>query len=185
MKMLGKYPAVVTSYAQNPRQCRVSIPGITDGAQVMPEAEIMYPIGDKANTEIEILQGDPVWVEFEAGDERYPIIVGYRNKNTGNSNDWRRWHHKNVELLADLVIHLDSDTLVIDAATSVTVNTPRAVVNADERVTVNCGTADIEATGDVTVTTAGEATVTAAADMTLTSATLIAITAPDVSINGS
>ncbi len=110
--MPGRYPAIVKTYNQARRTCRVEIPGLTDGGDVLPEAEIEYPIGDKSRagqyeTEIEILAGDTVWVSFIGGDPRYPIITGYRNPQAGNSVDWRRWHHKNIEHIADqLMIEL-------------------------------------------------------------------------------
>lgn len=111
MNFVGKYPAVVKSYSQATRECRVEIPGITDGGNVLPNAEICYPIGDKSvhgsyATEIEILPGDKVWVEFLAGDPRYPIIVGYRNPTIGDSANWRRIHHKNIEQLGDEKIRI-------------------------------------------------------------------------------
>lgn len=107
----GRIPAVVKSYNAIKRTCRVEIPGLTDGADTLPEAEIEYPIGDKSpngefTTEIEILTGELVWISFINGDTRYPIITGWRNPQTNNSVDWRRWHHKNIELLADEEIHL-------------------------------------------------------------------------------
>jgi hypothetical protein len=105
----GRYPAIVRSYDQARRTCRVEIPGLTDGGDVLPEAEIEYPIGDKSRTgkwetEIEILPGDTVWVSFIGGDARYPIITGWRNPQVGNSLDWRRWHHANIESEADHVL---------------------------------------------------------------------------------
>lgn len=109
--MHGRYPAIVASYDKAKRTCRVKIPPLTDGAEVFPEAEIEYPIGDKSRagdfeTEIEILAGDPVWVAFIGGDPRYPIITGWRNPQSGNSANWRRWHHANIELLADNILRL-------------------------------------------------------------------------------
>lgn len=106
----GRYPAIVDSYDQATRTCRVKIPGVTDGGDVLPIAEIEYSIGDKSKdgpytTEIEIFPGDTVWVCFLAGDPRYPIITGWRNPEAGNSLDWRRWHHKNIELIAEEVMH--------------------------------------------------------------------------------
>lgn len=82
--MHGRYPAIVRTYDQARRTCRIDIPGLTDGGDTLPEAEIEYPIGDKSRsgafaTEIEILPGDTVWVAFIGGDPRYPIITGYRN----------------------------------------------------------------------------------------------------------
>ena len=66
--MPGRYPAIVKSYNQARRTCRIEIPGLTDGGDVLPEAEIEYPIGDKSRvganeTEIEITPGDTVWVD--------------------------------------------------------------------------------------------------------------------------
>lgn len=106
----GRYPAVVRSYDQQRRTCRVEIPGLTEGGDVLPEAEIEYPIGDKSRlgpyeTEIEILPNDTVWISFIGGDVRYPVITGYRNPQAGNSVDWRRWHHENMEFLANALIN--------------------------------------------------------------------------------
>ena len=106
--LYGKWPAVVTAYDQDSRTCEIEIPGQTDGSQLRMIAEIEYPIGDKSRhatmTEIEILPGDLVWIEFIQGDPRYPLITGWRNPTQGNSKDWRRWHHKNIEILADNLI---------------------------------------------------------------------------------
>lgn len=104
--MPGRYPAIVKSYNPTRRTCRVEIPGLTEGGDVLPEAEIEYPIGEKSRagtnpTEIEITPGDTVWVAFIGGDARYPIITGWRNPQAGNSAGWRRFHHANMELLAD------------------------------------------------------------------------------------
>jgi hypothetical protein len=77
----------------------------------MPLAEIEYPLGDKSRsganaTEIEITAGDTVWIAFIGGDPRYPIVTGYRNPQAGNAVAWRRWHHKNIELIADETLRL-------------------------------------------------------------------------------
>lgn len=107
----GKLPAVVVSYNKDSRECRVHIPGLTDDAEMGLLAQIEYAIGDKSSagefsTDIEIFPGDLVWVEFECGDARYPIITGYRNPQVGNGTDWRRFHQANIELLARQVINL-------------------------------------------------------------------------------
>lgn len=136
--MPGRYPAIVKTYSQARRTCRVEIPGLTDGGDVLPEAEIEYPIGDKSRagtnaTEIEITSGDTVWVAFIGGDPRYPIITGYRNPQAGNSADWRRWHHANMELLADTLMKLiaGSDVL-IKSGTHVTVQAPKVTVDSPD-----------------------------------------------------
>ena len=128
--MPGRYPAIVKTYSQARRTCRVEIPGLTDGGDVLPEAEIEYPIGDKSRagtntTEIEITPGDTVWVAFIGGDPRYPIITGYRNPQAGNSADWRRWHHANIELIADAEMRLVvGGTSVVITPAGITITTP-------------------------------------------------------------
>lgn len=132
----GRYPAIVRQYMQSTRTCRVEIPGLTDGGDVLPEAEIEYSIGDKSRsganeTEIEILAGDTVWVAFIGGDPRYPIITGYRNPRAGNSVDWRRWHHKNIELLADqLMKFIAGSDLLVKSGTHVTVQAPHVTIDS-------------------------------------------------------
>lgn len=121
----GKWPGVVESYDADSRTCVVSIPGITDGAGTGLIAEIEYSIGDKSRhgtqTEIEILAGDKVWLEFIQGDPRYPLITGWRNPTRGNSVGWRRWHHQNAQILTDAEMRINSNGLVhIQAANSIT-----------------------------------------------------------------
>lgn len=116
--MFGKFPAIVLSYNSATRECVIQTPV---GDQV--DAEIEYPIGDKsANghvTEIEILPGDKVWCEFIQGDTRRALITGWRNPKTGNSSGTRRWHHANIELVADSTINLivGGSTITIDPST--------------------------------------------------------------------
>lgn len=111
------WPGEVASYDAQRRTCRVRIPGITDGSDQLPEAVFSNPIGDRADTtEIRILDGDPVWLMFEGGDARFPIIMGYRTPREGNPNGWRRFRHANMELTADGVLRLNADTLEINAA---------------------------------------------------------------------
>ncbi|MBL0011149.1 MAG: hypothetical protein IPP22_09425 [Nitrosomonas sp.] len=117
--MHGRYPAVVKSYDKNRRTCRIEIPGLTDGADVLPEADILYPIGDKSKsgshaTEIEMLPGDTVWISFIGGDPR--------------SIDWRRFHHANIEMTANGVLKLNATTVEINAPT-VTINGTNTTIN--------------------------------------------------------
>lgn len=112
----GLWPGVVSSYNPSSRTCRVEIPGVTDGSDVRPEAVFMNPLGDNAaSTEIRIQPGDPVWLMFEGGDPRFPIITGYRTPRSGNPVGWRRWHHANIQLTAD------SEFLITVGATTIKV----------------------------------------------------------------
>jgi len=133
--MAGRYPAIVKSYDKTSRTCRISIPGVTERGDVLPLAEIEYPIGDKSvhpsyATELEITPNDMVWVSFINNDPRYPIITGYRNPEIGNDIDTRRYHHKNIQLVADTQIELKvgASTLVITAS-GITLNGSRIDLN--------------------------------------------------------
>lgn len=149
--MPGRYPAVVREYLKARRTCRIEIPGVTDGADVFPEAEIEYPIGDKSQqgghaTEIEIVAGDSVWIAFIGGDPRYPIITGWRNPRAGNDVDWRRWHHANVELLADRLMKLIAGgDLLLKSTTKITIEAPEVVAH--------CETAQVNASQSATLDT--------------------------------
>lgn len=152
--MAGRYPAVVKEYLAARRTCRVEIAGLTDGADVLPEAEIEYPIGEKSKagahcTEIEIVPGDTVWVAFIGGDPRYPIITGWRNPQAGNGVDWRRWHHANIELLADDVLRMIAGgDVLLQSGSVVTVVAPQVLVECD---TATVDSPETTITGNLTV----------------------------------
>lgn len=110
------WPGIVASYDRVRRTARVRIPGLTDGSDVLPEAVFSNPLGDRADiTEIRIDAGDAVWLMFEGGDPRFPIIMGYRTPREGNPIDWRRWRHANIELTADGELVLNATTVRINA----------------------------------------------------------------------
>ena len=108
MSLYGKHPGVVRSYDANKRTCRVEIEGVTFGGDDLPIAEMQNAIGDRGygvhSSEIEILPGDLVWLEFIRGNPCRPLITGYRNKHAGNTNGARRWHHD-----GEIIIHADGD----------------------------------------------------------------------------
>lgn len=109
---MSRWPAVVVSYDADARQCVVSLEGITDGGDGLI-AEIEQAIGDRSkDTEIRILAGDPVWVDFLAGDPRYPIITGFRARNAQNMVGTRHWEHENFTLVADETIILTAGSKI-------------------------------------------------------------------------
>lgn len=136
--LAGKFPAVISSYDANTRTCEITIAGQTDGAESKLIAEIEYPIGDKARhatkTEIEILPGDLVWIEFIQGDPRFPLITGWRNPTKGNSIGWRRWHHANIELLAESQVRIESKGSIH--------------IGASEKITLEVGGTTLTLTAD-------------------------------------
>ncbi|MGZ8220073.1 MAG: hypothetical protein ACXWT0_00345 [Methylobacter sp.] len=137
----GRYPAIIKDYDKVTRTCRVEIPGITEGGDVFPIAEIEYPIGDKARpvagqhpTEIEMLINDLVWVAFIGGDQRFPLITGYRNPSYGNDVDWRRFHHANIEMTADGIMRFNANAIELNATTTITTTADTATINAKTQI---------------------------------------------------
>jgi hypothetical protein len=115
--MIGLMPAVVDSIDREKRIARVRIPGLTDGATELPQAQFSNPIGDKSHrTEIRILPGDDVWLAFEGGDPRYPVIVGYRPRNQENGIDWRRFEHANFQFDADGQFVINASNVIVNAS---------------------------------------------------------------------
>lgn len=109
----NKYPGFVRIVDRDRREVRVEIPPFTDGASELPIAEIEYPIGDDSrNTEIRLVVGREVWIEFIAGDPRRPLITGFRNPNTGNVVGMRRWNHDNFEINADEVFTVNAGSKI-------------------------------------------------------------------------
>ena len=111
----GLYPAVIKSYNPAMKTCEVVMDGVTSGANGSIIAKIAFPIGDKGqHTDIRILAGDTVWVMFEGGDMRHPIITHYRNHESGNAIDWRKFHHANIEMTADGVLVITAPIIQIN-----------------------------------------------------------------------
>lgn len=116
MRMSNYTPGFVDSYDPEQKLARVRWDGIA-GASPLPQAMLLYGLGDKSeHTDIRILPGDRVWLDFVNGDPRHPIVLGFRPKETDSAVAWRRLHADNIELEAldgDLVIKA-SGTIVIE-----------------------------------------------------------------------
>lgn len=148
---MARYPAVIKEYNAEKRTVRIEAIGLFADDILLPEAELEYNLGDKSkHTEIEILVGDAVWIDFINDDPRYPIVTGYRNPLVGNSVDWRKWHHKNIELNADDTMILNAKKLIIEADT--------IQVTAKTSTTIDSKTTTItsETTHNGNITTNGE-----------------------------
>lgn len=115
-------PGVIDSVDSQARVVRVQIPGLTDGAQQYPEAEICYPVGeDSRETDRRIKPGALVWLDFVGGNPKYPIIIGYRCPQQGNAAGVHRTAQQRIEMLADtdMVLSAKDGVLTIKAGTKV------------------------------------------------------------------
>jgi len=139
---MSRWPAVVVSYDRPSRQCVVSMEGITSGADGLV-AEIEQNLGDRSeHSEIRILPGDRVWVDFLAGDPRYPIITGFRARNAENMVGTRHWEHENFTLVAD-------ETQAFTAGTSITHQAGQAItLTAGSKIELIVGGTSVTLTAD-------------------------------------
>lgn len=139
-------PGFVAEYDAEKRLARVRIPGLTDGTRELPEAMLCYPLGDRSEfTEVALQAGDRVWLDFVNGDPRFPIITGFRAKETDNAVDWRRWRAANVEIIGDVdvrVVATDGKVFVsaggeveLVAATEVKITAPTIRLEGNVQVT--------------------------------------------------
>lgn len=165
-QLAGKWPAIVREWIRERRECRVEIPSLTDGAEVYPLAQIEYPIGDKSeDTEIYVRVGDRVWVEFERGDARYPIITGFRSKQVGNRQLWRKFEHENHERDAfdgDIYDHASQD-IRTEAGRNETKQVAEVFhLEAGTKIELIVGGSKIEITDGLVKVTASQHTVDAA-----------------------
>lgn len=104
---------------------RVFIDGYTDGADVGMRAEVLYPLADRPDyTGFDIRNGDAVWVFFNGGDVNSPIVMGFRNQNTGQNKDIRRMRHKHYEAHCD-------ENMTMTAGSSLTLTSGNIVLKGD------------------------------------------------------
>lgn len=136
---LGNYiPGFIVSYDGNTRRARVSIPGITDGCEVFPEADFVYAIGFRTeDTELRILPGDRVWLDFVNGDPRYPMITGYRTLGTDNLIDIIRIRQTFIEFIADqsMLLKATAGDVLVQAGTTLTLRCSSIVLDGNVNVT--------------------------------------------------
>jgi hypothetical protein len=125
---LGSWtPGIIDSVDAATRVVRVQIPGLTDGAQQLPEADICYPVGDDSReTDRQLKPGALVWLDFVGGNPKYPIITGYRCPQQGNAVGTRHIAQQKIELVADtdMALSAKDGTMTIKAGTKLVFEAP-------------------------------------------------------------
>ncbi len=136
-----RVPAFIQTVDRARREIRVRIPGQTDGTTVYPLAEIEYPVGDRSiDTEIRLVPGASIWIDYINNDPRYPIITGFRTPHVGNVVGWRRWSMDNFESTAD-------NQYLVHAGTKIQLNVGETeIIIEDGKVTINAETYEVNST---------------------------------------
>lgn len=112
------YRATILSYEPHQRTAQVHIHGLTDGASDGLTATLAYAIGeDDRDTEVLLTQNQDVFVFFEGGQAEAPVIAFYASHGHSAVVDVRRIRQKNIEVLANSHLLLQSDSMALRAKT--------------------------------------------------------------------
>ncbi|MDC5402287.1 DUF1983 domain-containing protein [Acinetobacter baumannii] len=129
--MNGLKRAKILSYNAKDRTAQVHIHGLTDGASEGITATFAYPVGDSdLDTEIQIVDGEDVYVFFENGNEERPVIHSYVSHGDGAIVGVRRIRQDNIEFIS-------KENLKVDSGTTVSIKTPLMNVQANTQQTGN------------------------------------------------
>lgn len=129
--MNGYKRAKILSYNAKGRTAQVHIHGLTDGASEGITATFAYPVGDSdLDTEIQIVDGEDVYVFFENGNEERPVIHSYVSHGDGVIVGVRRIRQDNIEFIS-------KENLKVDSGTTVSIKTPLMNVQANTQQTGN------------------------------------------------
>lgn len=129
--MNGLKRAKILSYNAKGRTAQVHIHGLTDGASEGITATFAYPVGDSdLDTEIQIVDGEDVYVFFENGNEERPVIHSYVSHGEGAIVGVRRIRQDNIEFIS-------KENLKVDSGTTVSIKTPLMNVQANTQQTGN------------------------------------------------
>lgn len=121
----GFFPAKILSIADNKKTVQVSVDPYTNGAENGITAKLAYPVGfNDKDTELQIIGQPDVWVFFEGGQFKNPVVAFFRTHQTGSETGIFRLRHKKLEFYADSMgfyaknILFDADTHTTGDATS-------------------------------------------------------------------
>lgn len=129
--MNGYKRAKILSYNAKGRTAQVHIHGLTDGASEGITATFAYPVGDSdLDTEIQIVDGEDVYVFFENGNEERPVIHSYVSHGDGAIVGVRRIRQDNIEFIS-------KENLKVNSGTTVSIKTPLMNVQANTQQTGN------------------------------------------------
>ncbi|EPK3629985.1 interleukin-like EMT inducer domain-containing protein [Acinetobacter baumannii] len=129
--MNGLKRAKILSYNAKGRTAQVHIHGLTDGASEGITATFAYPVGDSdLDTEIQIVDGEDVYVFFENGNEERPVIHSYVSHGDGAIVGVSRIRQDNIEFIS-------KENLKVDSGTTVSIKTPLMNVQANTQQTGN------------------------------------------------
>lgn len=121
----GFYPGKILSIADDKKTVQVSVEPYTSGLENGITAKLAYPVGfNDKDTELQIIGQPDVWVFFERGQFKNPVVSFFRTHQTGSVTGVFRLRHKKLEFYADNIefyakkVLFDAETHTTGKATS-------------------------------------------------------------------
>ena len=109
--LYGFYPGKILSYNKLAKTVQVSIEPYTSGSENGITAKIAYPVGfTDTDLELSIVNNPDVWVFFENGQFKNPVVSFFRTKQSGSVQDVLRLRQKTIELIADEIKFITKQT---------------------------------------------------------------------------
>lgn len=104
-KLYGLYAAKILSYDSAKKTAQVSVEPYTTGAEKGITAKLAYPVGfDDQDTELSINGQPDVWVFFERGEFKNPVVAFFRTRQSSSVSDVFRIRQKRIEFHAEEIL---------------------------------------------------------------------------------
>lgn len=104
-KLYGLYGGKILSYDSVKKTVQISVEPYTTGAEKGITAKLAYPVGfDDQDTELLINEQSDVWVFFEKGEFKNPVVAFFRTRQSSSVSDVFRIRQKRIEFHADEIL---------------------------------------------------------------------------------
>lgn len=104
-KLYGLYAGKILSYNSTKKTAQVSVEPYTKGTENGITAKLAYPVGfDDQDTELSINGQPDIWVFFEKGEFKNPVIAFFRTRQSSSVSDVFRIRQKRIEFHAEEIL---------------------------------------------------------------------------------
>lgn len=104
-KLYGLYAGKILSYNSAKKTAQISVEPYTKGAENGITAKLAYPVGfDDQDTELSINGQPDIWVFFEKGEFKNPVIAFFRTRQSSSVSDVFRIRQKRIEFHAEEIL---------------------------------------------------------------------------------
>lgn len=109
--LFGFFPGTILSYNKPAKTVQVSVEPYTSGSENGITAKLAYPVGFTDNDlELSIVGNPDVWVFFENGQFKNPVVSFFRTRQSGSTEGVLRLRQKKIEFIADEIEFITKQT---------------------------------------------------------------------------